>query len=281
MARKITRTWWGERFLEALQQRLDSGRLSRGRTYAGPNRMLDFCIVGKEIRAKIRGNINPYFNVHKEPKYKVSIKLKTIDQANWTLIMQDISGNAAWLSRLIMNEMPDNIQQIFAKHGVSLLPGNSTGDLITACSCPDWSNPCKHVAGTYYKVASLLDRDPLLLFELRGMDKSKLHQNLADSPLGKALLTQITQSDPVPLEYVQQHRYTQPGYQNHQDITLKQFWHMSPPPSPEMNTSNKSVSAALIRKQGNYSPFWDLDHSFVEVMEEVYEKVSVKNKSVL
>ncbi len=222
MARKITRTWWGERFLDALQQRIDSGRLSRGRSYAGPSRMLDFCIDGKEISAKIRGNINPYFNVHREPKYKISIKLKTINQEKWILIIKDIADNAAWLSRLIMNEMPDNIQQVFDKHGVNLLPGNNTDDLLTDCSCPDWANPCKHVAGTYYKVASLLDRDPLLLFELRGMDKSTLHQILADSPLGKALLAQITQPDAVPLEY-SAHRYTQPNYHTHQNITIKQF----------------------------------------------------------
>ncbi len=280
MARKITRTWWGERFLDALQQRIDPGRLSRGRAYAGPKRMLDFCIEGKEIKAKIRGNINAYFGVHKEPKYKISIKLKTISKEKWKAIIKEIAGNAAWLSRLMMNEMPDNIQQAFAKHDVDLLPGNHAGDLITDCSCPDWSNPCKHIAGTYYKVASMLDRDPFLIFELRGMDKATLHQVLADSPLGKALLAQITQPDTIPMEYAQ-HRYTQPCYQNYQDITLKQFWHMPAPPLPETSASSPLVSAALIRKQGDYPPFWDLDHSFVEVMEEVYERISVKNKAIL
>ena len=281
MARRMTRTWWGERFLEALEQRMDYGRLSRGRAYSGPNRMLDFSIQGAKIKAKLRGNTNPYFGVYEEPEYRVSIQLKTIAKARWQSIIKDLAGNAAWLSRLILNEMPDNIQQVFVKHNANLLPGTSSQDLSTKCSCPDWANPCKHVAGTYYKVASLLDRDPFLLFELRGMEKSILHQNLAESPLGKALLSQITQPDAIPLEIVE-HRFTHPGYEDRKETTFKTFWHGETDcPSPGNTQSYSPVSAALIKKQGAYPPFWDQDQSFVEVMEAVYQRISDKNKIIL
>jgi len=280
MAQKITRTWWGEQFLEALQQQMDPGRLSRGRAYAGPNRLLKFSITSNQIKATLRGNINPYFNVHKEPRYTVSIKLKTIDKTTWNAIIQDLTRNAAWISRLIMNEMPDNIERVFTQHQVNLLPGSHTNELSTDCSCPDWSNPCKHIAGAYYKVASLLDRDPFLLFELRGMGKSTLHQQLADSPLGKALLAQITQPDEISLEYAT-HRYTQPVYLRPQITTLKQFWHISPHLVAQSNTATTSVSAALIKKQGDYPPFWDQNSSFTQAMEGVYQRVAIKNKSAL
>ena len=32
---------------------------------------------------------------------------------------------------------------------VCLFPAK-LGDLTTKCSCPDWSNPCKHIAAVYY-----------------------------------------------------------------------------------------------------------------------------------
>ncbi len=52
----------------------------------------------------------------------VSIQLKTISQTRWKAIIKEFSGNAAWLSRLMMNEMPDTIEQVFSKHRAHLLP---------------------------------------------------------------------------------------------------------------------------------------------------------------
>lgn len=38
------------------------------------------------------------------------------------------------------------------------------------CSCPDWALMCKHVAAVLYGVGARLDEDPLLFFELRGIE---------------------------------------------------------------------------------------------------------------
>ena len=91
---------------------------------------------------------------------------------------------------LLMNEMPDNIEDVFSSLSLSLLPRNER-DFITDCSCPDWANPCKHIAGVYYLVASEFDRDPFLMFELRGLSREGLQKELSKSPLGKALLSQL------------------------------------------------------------------------------------------
>lgn len=39
------------------------------------------------------------------------------------------------------------------------------------CSCPDWALPCKHVAAVLYGVG--VDENPLLFFELRGIDAGR------------------------------------------------------------------------------------------------------------
>jgi uncharacterized Zn finger protein len=277
---KMSRTWWGQRFLEALEQRMDRGRLSRGRAYAGPNRLLAFAIDGPIIRATVRGNKNPYFGVYEEPRYKVSIRLKAIPKAKWAAIIAELSGNAAWISRLLMSEMPDNIESVFEQSGVRLLPGGGT-DLRSDCSCPDYANPCKHIAGAYYKVASLLDRDPFLLFELRGMDKDSLQQLLAASPLGQALATQLTEPQAISLEYSSQ-RYTPPSRVTVDGLGLDAFWRgREALPDPEQQPGFGTTSAALIKRQGDYPAFWDRDNSFVEVMETIYQRVVAKNKDSL
>ena len=65
--------------------------------------------------------------------------------------------------------MPQDIEEVFHQAGLSLFPERSR-DLETDCSCPDWSNPCKHIAAVYYLLGEEFDRDPFLIFKLRGMD---------------------------------------------------------------------------------------------------------------
>ena len=174
---KITRTWWGERFLEALESCTDPGRLRRGRSYAGSRRLLAFDIEGNTIQSTVRGNVNPYFGVYKEPRYKVEIQLKKVPTTAWKKIIAQLSHNAGWLSRLLLGEVPEDIEKAFDNTPYHLLP-HSAQDLHTHCSCPDWANPCKHVAGTYYRVAGLLDQDPFLLFQLRGLTREALRKEL-------------------------------------------------------------------------------------------------------
>jgi uncharacterized Zn finger protein len=59
-------------------------------------------------------------------------------------------------------------------------------DLLTACSCPDWANPCKHVAATHYVLGEAFDRDPFLLFELRGRSKAQVLEALRAARAGEA-----------------------------------------------------------------------------------------------
>ena len=40
------------------------------------------------------------------------------------------------------------------------------------------------------------------------------------------------------------------------------------------------LAALLIKKQGDYPPFWHKDLSFIGVMEELYERVRTKNKQM-
>ncbi|MFM6209856.1 SWIM zinc finger family protein, partial [Planktothrix sp.] len=137
------------------------------------------------------GSINPYFGVYKEPRYNTTIEIKPISSSDWSKAIKVLSSKASFVSKLLMNEVPDNIEEVFSELGLHLLP-QSQKDFKTSCSCPDWSNPCKHIAGVYYLVASQLDDDPFLLFELRGLSKDVLKAELSQSPLGQILSQELT-----------------------------------------------------------------------------------------
>ncbi len=182
------------------------------------------------------------------------------------------------MSQLLLNEMPSAIGDVFAEQGHDLLPRTSS-DLITKCSCPDYASPCKHVAGVYYRIASLLDSDPLLLFQLRGMNFDQLQKKLAKTPLGQALIAQQGDSD-TPVEY-HAHRYCTPISKLRTGTDINAFWQGSNPIPQVVSCGDAVTPAILIKRGGDYPAFWHRDKSFVEFMETLYLRVAKQNKSVL
>ena len=276
---KLTSTWWGERFLEALEAATDAGRLQRGRAYAGPSRLLEFHIDGAKIRARVRGNKNPYFGVYKEPKYKLDIALQPIPAAAWKGIVERLAANAGWLSRLLLGEVPEDIETAFRAAGHTLLPYR-VQDLKSQCSCPDYANPCKHIAGTYYHLAQLIEQDPFLLFQLRGLSREALHRELAKTPLGKALSAQLKADDQPPTPEPRPQRYPDAPWVPNVAMDLHAFWHggglpdVVPEPPP-------AIPALLLRRAGDRPAFCHRDNAFIEAMSEVYRVVEGKNRERL
>ena len=300
----IHKTWWGEEFVQALESYIDHGRLQRGKAYRTDNRVLKFVINESEIQATIRGNINLYFGVTKEPRYKVLLKFDQIEPLEWQRIIKKISGNALWLSKLMLNEIPNNIEEAFNPD--SLLP-SSYDNVKASCSCPDYSNPCKHIAGVYYRIANMLDFNPMLLFQLRGLASEKLHQELKKTELGQAFSEHLNLPESVEMQY-QQQKYTathvkrdkttlpqkNPQAIVHQTAKLSRFWSM-PVNVEESETDSRNgwpvdhpdsdniieISAALIKKQGDYPEFWTNNKSFIIAMESFYSHTRKKNNKDL
>jgi uncharacterized Zn finger protein len=277
---QFSRTWWGQRFIEALEQFTDPARLGRGRSYASGGRILDYTLANGTVTARVRGSINPYFGVYKEPIYRTSIKIKAISSADWTKAIRHIASRADLVTKLLMNEMPDTIEDAFSGLGLHLLP-HSERDFETTCSCPDWANPCKHIAGVYYLLASALDHDPFLMFELRGLSREDLHAELVRSPLGQILSSALKSEDVLAVEPVESY-YTRPAREPTAVVTShKEFWTGAKRlPAPLATVSQASVPALLIKKQGDYPSFWHKDVSFISVMEELYGRVRTKNRQM-
>lgn len=276
---QFSKTWWGKRFIEALEEFTETARLGRGRSYARNGKIKEYHIKNGKITARVRGSINPYFGVYKEPLYNIDIEIKPISATDWSKALSYIGSKASWVSKLLMNEVPDDIEDAFSKYKLHLLPYSSK-DFKTDCSCPDWENPCKHIAGVYYLVASELDQDPFLLFELRGISRQKLQQELAKTPLGKILSDAMDEQE-IELDPVESY-YTQPRkVKASLPCSPKEFWHGEKRlPQTVPSASTGGIPAIVVKKGGEFPPFWKKDTSFIEVMEDFYQRVRTKNKGV-
>jgi len=277
---KFSRTWWGDRFIRALEDFTDNNRLQRGRSYANNGKVLKFEIEQNQITAKVKGSINPYFEVYKEPTYDISIEIKAIAKSNWSKVIEKLTAKASIVSRLLLNEVPENIEDTFNQLGLHLLP-HSSKDFKTRCSCPDDANPCKHIAGVYYLVASQLDSNPFLLFELRGLSQEELQAQLANSNLGKALAqelhTQTTSLASSTSFYPKLEKQT-----IREKPSAREFWLGTKRlPQTIEQLGSSGVSAILVKKQGDFPAFWHKDHSFIETMTELYQRVKMKNQHLI
>ena len=274
----MSRTWWGQEFIEALESFTDPARLGRGRSYARGGKILKLKVTKGKISAAVRGSVNPYFGVYEEPRYKTEIAIAAIAPKDWTKIIQHLATKASLVAKLLLNEVPENIESSFAAVNCHFLP-HSQKDFQTSCSCPDYSNPCKHIAGLCYRFAAELDEDPFLLFELRGLSRENLKAELLRTRLGKVLAAGLMTEFPPP-EPVDSY-YTRPKTQPIAATSLKEFWlgQKTLPETAEADARAR-VSGILVKKQGDFPPFWHQERSFLEVMEELYERVRTKNRNV-
>jgi len=169
--KKAGTTWWGQRWIEALENVLrgDSARLARGRTYARAGRTHDLVVKGGKVTAKVTGS--------RATPYKITIELSQLGESAWKKAIDGMAGKAQFSAELLSGQMPREIDEVFREAGVSLFP-TQRADLKTSCSCPDWGDPCKHVAATHYVLGEALDRDPFLLFEMRGKIKEQVLEAL-------------------------------------------------------------------------------------------------------
>jgi len=171
-------TWWGQRWIEALE-RMSAGysnRLARGRTYARAGRTHDLVVKAGRVSAKVTGS--------RATPYTVTIALARLADPVWTAAIAAMAGKAQFAAELLAGQMPREIDAAFEEAGASLFPVRQA-DLRTECSCPDWANPCKHVAATHYVLGEAFDRDPFLLFELRGRKKEQVLEALRAARTGE------------------------------------------------------------------------------------------------
>lgn len=169
-------SWWAKRWITVLEGFHIGARLQRGRSYARAGQVLSIEVGKGRITAKVQGS---------RPKpYAVTIQVKTLNSPTWEKVAKSVAGQAVFASKLLSGEMPIEVEDVLRAAGVSLFPERYK-DLETECSCPDWSNPCKHIAAVYYLMGEEFDRDPFLIFRMRGMDRDEFMEVLGEPGAGE------------------------------------------------------------------------------------------------
>lgn len=179
------RNWWARRWIHAMEKLMDGRRLSRGQEYASQGQVLSMGEIKNGVAAMVQGSrVKPY---------RVTIQVMPLKAEEWEKALEVLSSQAVFAAKLLAGEMPENIEEAFQSAGLSLFP-ERPGELVTQCSCPDWANPCKHVAAAHYILGDRFDEDPFLLFRMRGRSQEQVLEGLR---LHRGGLVDENQANPV------------------------------------------------------------------------------------
>jgi uncharacterized Zn finger protein len=237
----FAKNWWAERWIEALERLMDSGRLSRGRSYARKGQVLSIEETKTGVAARVQGS--------RRTPYKITIQIEPLADSQWEKVIDALAEQAIFTAQLLAGEMPQEIDEAFKSAGVSLFPAKR-GDLTTDCSCPDYANPCKHIAATHYILGERFDEDPFLLFRLRGRTQEQILQGLRKRRAGQEIVEEEEASEEpeivAPLEETFDH-FWEPGR------PLETFSVAIRPPTIEMPLLKRLGDPAFMNDPGMHA----------------------------
>ena len=247
--------WWGRRWIQTLESFNIGARLTRGRSYARKGQVASLDISKGRVTAKVQGTVSG--------AYRISIQFKTFTPSQWQQIIERLVEQPIFTAQLFGNEMPEDIETVFQEMKLPLFPEKHR-DLETSCSCPDWSNPCKHIAAVFYIMAEAFDRDPFLIFTLRGMTRDEFLKALQASGATQELEADELAGEPEPLPLEHEAFW---GIEGREHISLTA-------PHPVR------LHAALPKRLGPL-PFWRSEKDFISELEQFYEIASLKAMNMI
>lgn len=161
--RGIASTFWGKAWCQNLESYGDyANRLPRGRNYVRNGSVLDLQIAEGRVTALVSGS----------SLYNIEIQIKPCPTKLWKTIRTECAGKIDSLIELLQGRLSSSVMEIVTRPENGLFPKPS--EIKMTCSCPDWAGLCKHLAASLYGVGALLDQNPELLFQLRGLDPAEL-----------------------------------------------------------------------------------------------------------
>ena len=161
--RTICKSWWGIAWCENLERYADyASRIDRGKRYVRNGSVIDLQIGRGKVTARVQGT--------RRTPYKVEVRISPLSEEKCQSIMERAGRKLESLEALLSGSFPEEMKDLFFEEG-GLFP--TPAEISLLCSCPDWALMCKHVAAVLYGIGARFDRDPLLFFELRGLDVNR------------------------------------------------------------------------------------------------------------
>lgn len=246
------RTWWNRRWTEVMENFRLGARLGRGRNYAISGQVSALSVKAGLVSASIQGSAP-------EP-YASEIRFRCVQGEAKQRLIRALRAQPVLLARLLVGDLPPEVETLFRDEGCPLFPERAR-DLESRCSCPDWANPCKHLAAVYFLIGEAIARNPLLLLELRGVRRADLVAGASAKQKGERA---AAGEPPAGLG----------------GVSAEAYYGVPMPAFDDFGEAAKTtVAAPLIQRLGPL-PFWRGQERFVDTLEHLYARAAARGWTV-
>ncbi len=157
-------TWWGKAWVRGLEESAfnetdlrQARALSRSGTIGG---------------ITVRSGLFVASVADGDGLFTASVAMPVLEQATSSALVEVIGAQAGRIGSLLAGELPHSLVEHAEEAGVELLPFGS--ELDASCTCDAWVDPCVHALAVMYQVTWLIEADPFVLLQLRGLPRDQL-----------------------------------------------------------------------------------------------------------
>jgi uncharacterized Zn finger protein len=281
-------SWAAAAWVEGVSKVAASDALAQGVEYARGAQTRTFTIELGRVVAEVQGR---QYRPH-----QAVLKFATLSDTQWHAVESAMTEQAVFAAKLLAHEVPDTIQTVFDPLGLRLYPAlgvaGSEEDLKVSCTCGHTTPWCKHVVCAALLLAERMDKNPFLVFTLRGLPGDELLERLRSrraaaqggDMFAQSLSQRLTAMGPVPspalrdaADFPDEEGATPAPASTAAaplEACLPNFWDMGPGlDALETPLKAPEVSHALLRRLGP-SPFKEGKFPLVGLLATCYETIS-------
>ena len=167
--------WWGKAWVRAVEESAYAeADLRAGRTLARSGHVGQLGTDEGRFVADVEDETG---------LWTVAGTVPVLDEQAAEAFLETVAAEAGRVVALLAGDLPHGLVEHAEETGVELLPYG--GELGTDCTCDAWVDPCPHALAVLYQLTWLIEDDPFVLLELRGLPRERLLARLharADRP---------------------------------------------------------------------------------------------------
>jgi uncharacterized Zn finger protein len=168
LQRAETATWVGQRWSALVEQLIPTKERIEGLDYARRGQTVSLELVPGGLEARVQGRA--------AQPYTTRWRLPVFDEGQWQRLIDAMAAEALYAAKLLARELPEAADTLPSLGDLRLLP--LPQEVQLECDCGR-GGVCKHAAAIGYLAAERLDKEPVKVFELRGMEIARLLERLA------------------------------------------------------------------------------------------------------
>ena len=255
--RRTPTSWYSERLLAVLQGLGIDQSLEEGASCLRGRRSIDFFITPGSITTRLQDETGRL--------RKISLSMPEIPDDVWNQVFGALAEKALFLAKLLANELPIEVEEVFQNAGAPLLPENSQ-DILLTCDGEPLLSADKYVAALYFLASERFESDPFSILTFRGRNKESV---LGELKKLRSDAREIS-SSPHPLSYHDVSYQPAPPLGE----TLERFWSAGDA-MRELSYRIRAdeLPASLLRRL-DALPFGELETDVSFALEDAYAQIA-------